>query len=90
MREYTTRGHGETREKFVMEKRHADGTLDLSEPQAPFFVCTEDMIFRHYFVAHPCTDAACKTRGNCRCTATQGAVRAWYAGQGFTWRRKTW
>lgn len=64
---------------FVMEKRHADGSLDLSAPQPPFLVCTENQIFDHYFRANPGPDSA-----------TQEAVREWYRAQGFVWRRKTW
>jgi hypothetical protein len=65
---------------YVMEKRKSDHSLDLSDPQAPFFYCTENDIFGYYFRKNPASGPS----------ATQEAVRQWYADQGFYWRSKTW
>lgn len=65
-------------QEYIMEKRHPDGKLDLSDPQPPFLICTEQEVFDHFF------------RNNDVETATQEEVRAWYAAQGFSWRVKYW
>jgi hypothetical protein len=65
---------------FIMEKRNAEGKLDLSDPQPPFLTCTEEQITRYYF-------ANC---GHDRPSAGQEEIREWYAARGFSWREKTW
>jgi hypothetical protein len=66
--------------RYIMEKRDANGKLDLSQPQPPFLTCTEDQITQHYF-AKVDDDAP---------SASLDTIREWYKAQGFVWRPKTW
>jgi len=77
---HPTLGLFDTRQKYIMERRDADGVLDLRGPQPPFIECTADQIWAHYFAQTP---------GGAP-SVSQAEVVAWYRERGWSWRAKTW
>jgi len=70
------------KKQFVIEKRKADGSLDFSVPQPPFFIGSEDDICQHYF-----KNTSAEIHGG---AASMGTIYLWYKEQGFEIRPKTW
>lgn len=68
-----------SRQKFVLEKRHADGSLDFSLPQPPFITATEHQIWHYFYKKNPDVP-----------NSTLAQAYAWYKEQGFEIRPKTW
>jgi hypothetical protein len=66
------------RQKVVLEKRKADGTLDFSEPRPPVGGMTFDVVYRMFFRANP------KGEG------TWEQLSAWLASKSWHIRAKTW
>ena len=64
---------------YVMESRHPDGKLNLRNPEPPFLICTIEQISDFYYTQIPGEKPE-----------SWETIRAWYAQQGWTWRKKTW
>ena len=77
----------DSRKKYVMERRGADGVLDLKGAQPPFFECTADQISGYYFANGGPTEVSAFGHGE---TASQEMIVAWYRERGWFWREKTW
>lgn len=66
-------------QKVILEKRHADGALDFSEPQPPTAPLTFDGLYHLYFLANAKVESG-----------TWEGLNAWLASKGWTVRAKTW
>lgn len=67
---------------WIVEKRHPDGTLDLTGPQPASIVISEEEVYRLYFNAHPKA-----------CTVSPQDAGVWWLStqpKGTKIRPKTW
>lgn len=67
------------RKEWVIEKRTADGKLDFSEPQPPFFLASQEDLCSWWFREHP--EAS---------IAWLDILHVWIPSLGFSVRPKTW
>ena len=66
------------RQKVIIEKRNADGSLDLTGEQPPARSMTFDDVYSMYFRTDP------------EGTGSWGNLSAWLNARGWSLRAKTW
>ena len=69
------------RKVWIIEKRGADGGLDFSDPQPPFFQASEEDLCAWWFREHP---------GATSSIAWLDILHVWIPSLGFSVRPKTW